>query len=219
MRYCRHCGVMLENDIGLCPLCDMETEKRDDSFELAYPYVKSRFTRGLLIKMITFLAIVFAGVSLLIDHLVPTGNPWAVITVAAIVYVWYSAMAVLRETPNPASIMLAQLYGVSGLTVFLDYITGWYKWSLNYVIPGLIIAAALATTLIIVIRPMKFRAFTIYLLVIAVLGVLSILLWLFGFSEEWPVVTAATVAGLCFLTVLVFFRRKTGNELQKRFHV
>ncbi len=220
MRLCRHCGVKIANDIVRCPLCDMETEITDDSFAIDYPYIKSRFSRGLLIKLITFIAVVFAGASLLVDHLVPTGSPWAFITVVAIVYVWISAMNILRYTPNPASIMLCQLFCVSGLLFVIDYLTGYYRWSVNFVVPFLIMAAALATTLMILIKPMKNRAYIIYLLVIAVLGVLSVLLWIFGWSEiEWPVVTSAWVSAVCFFVVMVFLHRRTKNELHKRFHV
>lgn len=220
MRICRHCGVKLANDIERCPLCDMVTEKTDDIFSLDYPYIKSRFTRDLLLKLITFLAVVCAMISLLVDHLVPTGSPWVVIVVAAIVYLWISAMNVLRFTPNPASIMLCQMFGVSGLTFIIDYLTGYYRWSVNYVIPFLIMAAAIATAMMILIKPVKYRAYTIYLLVVAVLGVLSVLLWIFGYSEiEWPVVTSAFVSAVSFFVVLVFSRRRTENELRKRFHV
>ncbi len=220
MRFCSHCRAKIENDIEKCPLCDMDTTKPDDNFDEAYPYIKSRFTRGLVIKLITFVAVVFIGAGLLVNHLVPTGNPWALITAAAIIYAWISAINVLRFTPNPPSITLGQLFCVSGLVFWIDFLTGWLKWSINYVIPFLIIAAALATTLMIVIKPMKFRAYTIYQLVIAVSGLLSVLLWVFGYSDvEWPVVTAAWISILCFVTMLVFSWRKTRNELKKRFHV
>ncbi|MBE6611447.1 MAG: hypothetical protein E7632_03040 [Ruminococcaceae bacterium] len=220
MRYCRHCKVNFSNDIPYCPLCDMKTDLLDDAFDEDYPYVKSRFSRGLLLRMITFFAIVFTAASLLINHLVPTGNPWAFITAAAIVYVWLSAIGILKSTPNPASIMMGQLFTVSGFVVLLDYLTGWHHWSVTYVIPALIIAEALALLLMILIRPQRFRAYTIYQLFIAILGVLSLFLWIFGVSDvEWPVVTAASVSIICFFAMLMFSHRKTSHELTKRFHV
>ncbi len=220
MRFCRHCGVKLANDIERCPLCDMVTERTDDAFENDYPYIKSRFTRDLLLRLITFIAIAVAGASLLVDHLVPTGSPWAIITVVAIIYLWISAMNILRFTPNPASIMLCQLWCISGLLFVIDYLTGYYRWSVNYVIPFLIMGAVAAMALMILIRPMKYRAYIIYLLVMAVLGGLSVLLWIFGYSDtEWPVVTSAFVSAVCFFAVTFFLRRRTRNELEKRFHV
>ncbi len=198
----------------------METERLDEKFSADYPYIKGRFSRGMVIRLISYIAVVFIAASLLVDHLVPTGNSWAFITVAAIVYCLISLINLLRYTPNPASIVLWQLFGISGLVFFIDYLTGFYRWSLNYIIPFLIIAAALAVTLMIIIRPKRYRENTIYQLVIAVLGVLSVLLWVFGWSMvEWPVVAAAGVSLLCFTTMLVFSYRRTRHELKKRFHV
>ena len=220
MRYCRHCRVKLTGDLPYCPLCDMKTDVTDEVFEEDYPYVHSRFSRGLLLKMITFIAVVFVAASLMINHLVPTDNPWAFITAAGILYAWITAMGILKSTPNPPSLLLMQLFTVSGLTVLIDYLTGWYHWSITWVVPGLIIAAALAILLMIVIVPHRYRAYTVYLLVIAVLGVLSIFLWVFGVSDvEWPVMTAAGVSLLCFVTMLVFSHKRTTSELTKRFHV
>ena len=220
MRYCRHCRVTLANDIEYCPLCDMQTDVTDDTFEDDYPYVRSGFSRSMLLRLITFIAVVFIAASLLINHLVPTENPWAIITAAAIVYAWINTMNSLKAAPNPASILLVQLFTVSGFVVLVDWFTGWNHWSITYVIPGLIIAAALALLLMIVIKPRRYRAYTIYQLMIAVLGVLSIFLWVFGVSDvEWPVMAAAGVSLLCFVTMLVFAHRHTGHELRKRFHV
>ena len=220
MRLCRHCGVRLSNDIPRCPLCDMDTEITDGDFALDYPYIRSGFTRGLLLRLITFIAVFFVGASLLVDHLVPTGSPWAFITVIGIAYLWISAMNVLKYTPNPASITLCQLFSISGVVFLIDYLTGYSRWSVNYVIPFLVMAAALGITLMILIKPVKYRAYIIYLLVIAVLGVLSVLLWIFGYSDiEWPVVSAAWISAVCFFIMLVFLYRRTKNELSKRFHV
>ncbi len=222
MKICEHCGVKIKNDIKYCPLCDMKaTEIIDDGeYSNDYPHIKTGFTRGLLLKLLTFIAVFFVAASFTIDHLVPTGSPWAFITSSAIIYSWLSAMNVLKNTPNPASIILCQLISVSGLVFLVDYFTGYYRWSINYVIPFLIIGASLTITLMVFIKPIKYRAYTIYQLTIAILGVLSCLLWLFGYSEiEWPVVVAAFTSVTCFVSSMVFSYRKAKNELTKRFHI
>ncbi len=220
MRFCRHCGVKIQNDLLRCPLCDMETVITDGEFSSDYPYIKSRFGRRLLLKLISFCVIAVIGASLLVDHLVPTDSPWAPITVAALVYVWVSALNVLSKIPNPASIVLCQLVSAGALCFVIDMLTGFHRWSVNFVIPALVAGASIALTVFISVKPAKYRVYTVYQLVIAVLGLLSVLLWVFGYSDiEWPVEAAAFVSILCFLAVTVFSRRKTGTELKKRFHV
>ena len=124
------------------------------------------------------------------------------------------------DTRNPGSVTLCQLLTVSGFCFIIDYLTGFRRWSVNYVIPGLIMAAAVTIVLCILIRPVKYRAYTLYQLVIAVLGVLDVFLWIAGFSDiEWPVVAAAGVSWLCFAVTIVFSSRSTRSELRKRFHI
>lgn len=220
MRICRHCGVKIQNDFARCPLCDMQTVKTDDEFSLDYPYVKSRFGRKLLVRLITFCTVVLIAASLLVDHLVPTDSKWAFITAAALVYGWISAINVLWRIPNPASIIFCQLISAGLFCFAVDFVTGFYRWSVNYVVPSLIIAASLALTIMITVRPQKYRVYVIYQLITAVLGVLSILLWVLGYSKvEWPTEAAAFISVLCFLAVTFFSARKTENELKKRFHV
>ncbi len=220
MKQCRHCGIKIASDLPRCPLCDMETAALDADFAADYPYVKSRFTRSLTVRLVTFLAIVVAGLSFFINHLVPSDSPWVYITAVAIVYVWISMINLVSNLRNPGSVILCQLLSASGLLFGIDFLTGWHKWSVNYVIPFLIIGAALGIVLCMLIRPLKFRAYTIYQLMIAVLGVLSLLLWFFGAADvEWPVEAAAIFSLLCFLSMLVFADRRTRNELHKRFHI
>jgi len=220
MRFCRHCGVNIQNDLARCPLCDMETVKTDDEFSLDYPYVRSRFGRRLSVKLISFCVISFIAASLMVAHLVPSESPWAPITVAVLIYGWISSVNVLSRIPNPASIVLCQLVSAGSLCFVIDLFTGFHRWSVNYVIPCLIMGASVALTVFISVKPSKYRVYTIYQLVLAVLGLLSILLWVFGYSNiEWPVEVAAFVSILCFLAVTVFQRRKTEAEFKKRFHV
>jgi len=220
MRICRHCGAKLNGNLPYCPLCDMETEKLDDSFEEDYPYIPNHFSRRQLIKIATFSVLSVIAVSLLVNHLVPTNTPWAFITVAALVYVWLNLLNITQSTHNPGSVILCQLVTVSGLTLLLDLKLGWYRWSVNFVIPGLIMAAALAISLFIWIRPVRYRSFTIYQFVIAVIGILALILWFSGLSEvEWTAEAAAMVSLLCFLTITVFSWKCTRNELRKRFHL
>lgn len=219
MRYCPHCKVRIENELDFCPLCDMETELIVGETADEYPYIRTRFSRRLLVKTITFLAVVIAAVSFLINHLVPTDSPWVFITAAAIVYVWISMMNVIRNARNPGSILLCQVLTVSGLTFVIDYLTGFHRWSVNYVIPFLISGSAIAIVLCIVIRPIKYRAYTLYQLVITILGALALMLWFIGAAEvEWPSVMAAAVSVICFAAMVVFADRSTRNELHKRFH-
>lgn len=220
MRCCKGCGVKLANDLPYCPLCDMETVKLDDSFEEDYPYIKKRITRRLFIKSVTFSALAAVLISFIIEHLLPESGNWYLIVTACLIYGWLSFLTVMYNLRDPGGIVFSQLILVSLLTSVIDRLCGWLRWSLNYVVPGLVAAAAIAIVLCISIRPDRFRTYTIYQMVIAITGVVPVALWFWGLSEiEWTAVAAATVALFCFALILVFSHRHTKSELKKRFHI
>ena len=52
MKQCRHCGIKIASDLPRFPLCDMETAALDADFAVDYFYVKSRFTRSLMVRLV-----------------------------------------------------------------------------------------------------------------------------------------------------------------------
>ena len=220
MRYCKNCGVNLANDLEYCPLCDMETVPKDGPSEADYPYIKPRVTKGMFMKSVTFTVIVAVALSFLIEHLLPDSGIWYLLVTVGLIYGWLTFITVMKNLRDPGGIVFSQLILLSIACGLIDRLCGWYRWSVNFVVPGLVAAAAMAIVLCIAIRPDKFRTYTIYQVVIAVVGFIPVALWLTGLSEiEWTAMAAAAVAILSFAVILVFYRRHTTSELKKRFHV
>ena len=221
MRYCKYCGVKIANDQRYCPLCDMETVEAEGESAEDYPYIKPRLTRRIFIKSITFAVIVAVALMFLIDHLIPfyTGS-WYLLATVGLVYGWLSFIMVMRNLRDPGGIVMSQLILASVAVSLIDRLCGWLRWSVNYVVPGLVAASAIAIVLCISIRPDRFRTYTIYQMVIALAGLIPVGLWAVGPSEiEWTAVASAAVALLCFASILVFSHRHTRSELKKRFHI
>ena len=220
MRYCKNCGVTLANDLSYCPLCDMETVDHGGVCDEDYPYIKPRVTKGMFIKSVTFSVIVAVALSFLIEHLLPESGVWYLLVTVGLIYGWLTFITVMKNLRDPGGIVFSQLILASAACAAIDKLCGWLRWSVNFVIPGLVAAAAVAIVLCISIRPDKFRTYTIYQMVIAVAGIVPVALWLSGLSEiEWTAMAAAAVAILSFAVILVFSRRHTTSELRKRFHV
>ncbi len=220
MRYCKNCGIKLANDLEYCPVCDMATTELDGEYSQDYPHVKKRFGGGFFFKAVTYTVVVTIILCFLVDHLIPYSGSWPFFATWGILYGWLTFAVVLRRPNDPGAVVFSQLLLLSFLTVAIDMLCGWLKWSVNYVIPGLVTAAAIAIVLCIALRPDRFRAYTIYQMFIALAGLVPVFLWLGGCSEiEWTALTAAAVAVLCFTTILVFSHRHTTSELGKRFHV
>lgn len=221
MRFCKNCSVGLKNDLEFCPLCGMKTVERDNkACDEDYPYIKPRLTKGFFIKSVTFSVIVAVVLSFLIDHLLPHTGIWYLLVTAGLVYGWLTFITVMKNLRDPGGIVFSQLILASLLCSVIDRLCGWLRWSVNYVVPGLVAASAIAIVLCISIRPDRFRTYTIYQFFIALIGLIPVALWARGFSQiEWTALASATIALLCFAVILVFSHRHTRSELKKRFHV
>lgn len=212
--------MTLANDLSYCPLCDMETVDHGGVCDEDYPYIKPRVTKGMFIKSVTFSVIVAVALSFLIEHLLPESGVWYLLVTVGLIYGWLTFITVMKNLRDPGGIVFSQLILASAACAAIDKLCGWLRWSVNFVIPGLVAAAAVAIVLCISIRPDKFRTYTIYQMVIAIAGIVPVALWLSGLSEiEWTAMAAAAVAILSFAVILVFSRRHTTSELRKRFHV
>ena len=219
MRKCRHCGVKLQNDIEHCPLCDMQTEVTDSEFSEDYPYISRRPDRRMITRLITFCAVVLVGTVFLVDHLVPTGNPWGVIAAAGIVYVWVNCVNLLRHSPGVVSVILCQFIFGGALGLVVDHCTGFYGWSVDYVIPFLGAATSVVITVLIMVKPCKYRGYILYQFLCAILCAAALILrWTETVSFAWTFEVAAFVCVISFLTVAVLSKRRTGTEFRKRFH-
>ena len=115
--------------------------------------------------------------------------------------------------------IFVQLLAVSALGYLIDLSTGNHGWMIDYVIPGLLIAAQGVMTVIMIVRPALFRDFILYELEIAVLGIGSVLLTVFGVTEVWwPYCVVSVYSALLLAGTFIFADRRTRQELVKRFH-
>lgn len=221
MRFCKNCSVSLRNELEFCPLCGMKTvEGSDPAVDEDYPFVNPRLTKGFFIKSVTFSVIVAVILSFLIDHLLEFTGIWYLLVTTGLVYGWLTFITVMKNLRDPGGIVFSQVILASICCAVIDRLCGWLKWSVNYVIPGLVAAAAIAIVLCISIRPEKFRTYTIYQFFIALFGAVPLAVWHWGPAEiEWTAAASAAVAFFCFALILVFSHRHTRSELKKRFHV
>ncbi len=220
MKYCNVCQVKVENNIRRCPLCEKELQELDGVYKQDYPNIRSSKLFRTIVKLVFLVSLVAVGASFVLDYLNPTQVLWSVIVLAGIIYLWINFWIALKLKKNWGLTVLIQIISISLFCMVIDWtVNDWARWSINYVVPGLIIAGSVFITVITIVKPMNFRDYIIYLLEIAILGLLSLLLvWLHLSTVRWTLITAAFYSVGTFLGMFLFADRKTKHELKKRFH-
>ncbi|MDD2956350.1 MAG: DUF6320 domain-containing protein [Oscillospiraceae bacterium] len=219
MKTCKACGVTVENRLENCPLCERPLKEVTPDYERDYPGVRSHRRYRILFKAVVFLSLAVGAVSLFIDYISPSQMLWSYLVVAATLYLWVSVLFALRSSHNVGLMVLVQILGLSGLSVLVDYLTGNHHWAIDYVIPGMTVLGSLVITLTILVKPMHFRDYLLYQLVIALFGLLCLLLLWFDIPiVRWGYYASGFYSAFTVLGMFLFADRKTKHELKKRFH-
>lgn len=218
MRYCKTCDVKIENDNPSCPLCHNETETISESFAKGYPSIKISLTYDLIKRLLLFLCTGGSVVCLFINRF--AGEfPWSFICIAAYFYLYFSAKTILRRTLNVPFIVLVQVFLISIVAPIVDFSIGFTGWSVNFVIPFIIISGSITLYVFSKLDLILFNEYIVYLLILAIIGIIPLVLVFTKIvTIKWPSFACILFSFLSILFMIIFFTRKFKNELIKRLH-
>ena len=211
--------MKVENDISECPLCDTPLSKVDDSFNNDYPKVKNSYIIELIDNALTFIVATVAIVAFVVDHYVSSNVFWAPIAILGTFYISFSVKYFLKKGKNYAPYILFQVILVSAVTALADYSFGHKGWSVDYVIPFLIICGSLLIIIISLIRPNYYKEYVTYILINAIMGFIPLIFILRDITHVyWTSWVCVLYSAAAVLGMVVFARRRLNTELKKRLH-
>lgn len=219
MRTCNRCNVEILNNVKNCPLCSRLTQETNPNYEQEFPQNISKRKFKNPIKLIIFIAISIIIINVTIDIV---NNDYRLISLLVIVSTLYATFVTvlgIKSHKNIGFMVLVNTFGLSSFVIFIDYYVGFKMWSLNYVVPALIVLSSAIITVIILIKPMLLRDYIIYQLTIALMGICALLLVLFNITTvQWPSISSCIYCLLVFIGIFLFRDKSTKHELRKRFH-
>lgn len=220
MKKCEKCGVYVDQPSERCPLCQGLLSGSCEK-EAPFPYIPTVYSRyHVFFRLFLFLSIA-AGVICLFTDLTLSGKlGWSLITVCCEGYMWLGILVAVRKRNNIAKTVLYQAIIILPLLLILDYLTGFYRWSVNFAIPSLLTASMLAILVIAFVSKYHERRCLIYILVNAIFAAVPILLLALGWvSIPWPSFGCIGVTVLSVAAMVLFARVNTINELKRRLHL
>ncbi|MDQ0174928.1 DUF6320 domain-containing protein [Bacillus chungangensis] len=223
MSKCNQCGVILEHINGQqCPLC-YETiggnpQSSRNAWYPSYEVKKTKPSKNLLFHLSLFLSIAVISICLFFNLIINAGNLWFLYVVGPVLYLFLLLNSTIFSKKHIANKILLQVVGMSSMLFLIDMLCGFHKWSVNIVIPILVIAATLLITVIIGIKKIRWYEYVKYIMVMIFLGFIPIILYLIGISNSiWASAITALYA-LLTLTGMFLFSAKFKNEFVRIFH-
>lgn len=176
---------------------------------------------GRFIKTMGFAMILIACILIIeIDLTFFEGFIWFPIPVAAIIYGFMIfRYGVMAGGSHQAKIIILTTFGVLFL-ILVDYMTGFHRWSVNYMIPAGILTADTIMIISMTVNHRNRQSYVVPMLIIIVISMVPELLWLIGIITKpmlsWIAMIVTIVVG--FASMLVNEYRSL-NEIKRRFHI
>ena len=226
MKTCPECHVLISGPQQHCPLCGTKLllSEGSDQEESLYPDFSqpskqhSRFP--FLAKLFAFLSgitILLCGtINLIVDHRLS----WSLYVIGAIVCLWTSLGFHLLTNVNLNYKLLMDLLSLSAYLVLVDKLSGWSRWSINYVIPILYIGVMITVIVLAIVFREFWREYILSLVAICVMGIGPLLIFFYSDSPlRFLCLAAALMAGALMLGLLYFAGGKVFSEWKRRMNI
>jgi hypothetical protein len=222
MLYCNKCRVRVAGSPQRCPLCQWdlsgEAEPEHNVFPVIPPVI-APYKR--LITFIAFITIAVAAISVAINIAIPTGGAWwSLFVIAGLGCLWLSFLIINKQYWDIPKNIFIQLFIISIMVLLWDFFTGFYLWSLNFVIPILFGSSMIALAVFAKVRKLKVEDYVLFLVIISVISIFSLLLIIFHVvTIVYPAVICFTISIISLASLLLFEGKSLLKELQRRMHV
>ncbi|WP_164217300.1 DUF6320 domain-containing protein [Virgibacillus sp. YIM 98842] len=222
MNHCMNCGVWVEH--LTCPLCHRKVANPTFTTEVKwypdYHSLKQKKGNSFVSRLVIFVSIVIVSTCLLINIFVTPDFLWVFYVAATVLYLLVTSNHTINSSAHTGAKIFGQVISLSGLLIVVDVLSGFRRWSVNFVVPFLIITATLLITIIILKKRMRWQEYVGFIVALIVLGFLPVGLYITGIATIlWPCAITTLYALLTLLGMLLFSDKTFKEELVRRFHI
>lgn len=221
MNKCGNCDVWTNHKT--CPLCYTETMGQGAPEKGAYypEYDMEEYKKKTRLSRIAiFLGVLTVLACLVINIVVMPQFLWVFYVAVSVFYVLVPLSHTILSASHLGGKIVAQVISLTVLLLIIDIMSGSVQWSVNYVVPFLIIAGILLMSIIILKVRLRWGGYVSFLLMMIALGFSPAVFYLSGIATVlWPSVVAALFAVATFSSILLFANEAFMTQLGRRFHI
>ena len=224
MQYCPKCKISIRGNKKCCPLCQSTLVGEPE--DPAFPVIKrSKVTRFSIIRLSAFIFLVFEILMLvtyyLADHALERRISWIPIVMISAVVCWLNIVIAFYLRNNIIKIITYEAYIIMIFDYIIDLKTGFYGWSVNWMIPCTFLGLAVVTICIGKGEHLLLADYMIYLISDSLLCMLQ-LIPMFLLEQntfEWPAVICMTIYVILAVAALLFRPHEVKNASAKCFNL
>ncbi|WP_017549262.1 DUF6320 domain-containing protein [Salinicoccus carnicancri] len=222
MKQCEECRIWTSH--AACPLCLGSMEGLSDGTgEERYPsYADRKFSRRRTPRITMLAGITAVLICLLINIVIMPQFLWIFHVAGAVMYMLVSFNHTILSKSHLGSKIVMQVMSLTILLLLIDSQSGaeFLSWSVNYVVPFLIISGMVMITSIVFFRRIKWSSYFSFMIMMLILGFLPAALYAAGVTTViWPSALAAAYAVSVIIIMMIFAQQAVLTQLGRRFHI
>ena len=232
MNICKECGVELDDDMMLCPLCETTVlgagTSKDVILQISkkeIPQVRKKNLLHLILWQITAVLLLSGIAATLIINLSIQGSiTWSIYPISICLMVFsYASLIVLWRTRIFFQILAAWV--ISALVLVMVNWSIEADWPLQLALPILSAVTVIGLLINLILAHLKAKGLNVLAIVFVSIAVLCLIIEgiiSFYFSKvielQWSVIVAACLLPVTAAILFMYFRTKNNTDFQKIFH-
>lgn len=187
---------------------------------MLYPKITNVKKSRQITQLLLIITIIISIMLLVINYECSGKLNWSIVAIVGMIYAWISTIYALDKNVNLAAYTFLQMIELSILLVVIDFVFGFYKWSLNIGIPIVIMVSNFTMMIITLIKYKKYVKYAVYEIMILLFSIIYNIIISF-MAESSLILNLITLwcsfANLSF--ILALNAKSLKVELQKKFHI
>jgi len=240
MKYCNNCGVELEENMSICPLCKKKADDRvveserfktdqiqaEEILFSEYEKLTPRQRRKFFWELSGIILASAIAVTLIIDLIINKGITWSKysVTISLVLFVNTTIITFLRTR-----ILLryfASFISTSILLVLLDMYSLNIGWGIKLGIPFLFSLYFISLVSAIIIRMSKQHGFNVMALIFIAIALFSMCIegimsfyYTNSINLHWSIIVMVCIIPIAAILYYIHFRMRRGIDLKRFFHI
>lgn len=224
MAKCGYCGVEILDATEVCPLCRGVVDnsiKVEEWRQNTYPDVVAKRRHEALVLRILLAAWVFTTIVCVTVNIQTKPYPlWSAVVSASVLYVLYVLKVMLDRDSGYLKRMFVTIIGGMLLTLIIDVVFGFLRWSVNFVLPGMLFVINFAMLLLMLINRRNWQSYMILQILSIIIGLVPLGLIYMGIVTRPILSEIAFISSvMVFLGTLIIGGGTARSELKRRFHI
>lgn len=187
---------------------------------MIYPQKLNSKKSNLILKIGVLMSVFIAILLIVINKLTTPRIPWAAIANGGIIYAWIVLFYSIRKNINIAGHVLLQTIAISILTIYIDYELKFKGWSIDIVVPILVIISNITMLVLTIVSHKDFIKYAIYQLLIVLFSLLPIILVTENMVQNKTLSIVASVISILNLGLsLILCARDVKEAVIRKFHM